>query len=226
MDSRFKDVRVLIWDFDGTLYRPNQNLWHAIREAEYRVIMEKNEWDHARAQEEFNKLYKKVTPSATQTVGRLTGMSTTEASLIMEKYYDRRDYVARDERLVQLFTSLSSFTHYILANGVRFRIEETLALLGVPKETFEEIVTSEISGENKPSDKGFLYIMKKTNLLPPAHLMIGDREKVDLEPAKKLGIKTCLIAWDGVTMEEGSNYDVTVAHVYDVATLSFIKGSA
>ncbi len=215
MDARFKDVRVLIWDFDGTLYRPNQELWKVIREAEYRVIMEKNGWDHARAASEFDKLYKKVTPSATQTVGRLTGMTTTEASLAMEKYYDRRDYVKQDEELVKLFKTLSSFRHFILANGVRARLEETLLLLGVPKETFEEIVTSEISGENKPSDKGFLYIMKKTNMPPQHHLMIGDRELVDLVPAETLGMKTCLVSWGAKDLQT-STADTIIANVYEV----------
>lgn len=211
MDSRFKDVRVLIWDFDGTLYRPNKELWQVIREAEYRVIMEKNGWDHARAVLEFEKLYKKVTPSATQTVGKLTGTTTTEASLAMEKYYDRRKYVVRDEKLIQLFKTLSSFRHFILANGVRARLEETLVLLGVPKETFEEIVTSEISGENKPSPAGFLYILNKTKLPPQQHLMIGDREQIDLEPAQKLGMQTCLITWG-----EGSSDGVGIPTVYDL----------
>lgn len=211
-------VRVLIWDFDGTLYRPNKELWQVIREAEYRVIMEKNGWDHARAEAEFTKLYKKVTPSATQTVGRLTGTTTTEASLAMEKYYDRRKYVTRDEKLVQLFKTLSSFRHFILANGVRARLEETLVLLGVPKETFEEIVTSEISGENKPSDKGFLYIMKKTNLPPESHLMIGDREQVDLVPAQRLGMKTCFVAWNTNDLQTHAA-DTIIATVYEIERL-------
>jgi FMN phosphatase YigB (HAD superfamily) len=194
---KVSDVKVLIWDFDGTFYKPIPKLWHAIREAEYRTIMEANGWDHDRAVEEFNKLYKKVYPSATQTVGKLTGMTTTQAALKMEDFFDRRDFVKPDPKLAVLFKKLAHFRHFILANGVRAKIIETLEHWGLPTGTFEEIVTSELSGENKPSPAGFLYILNKTKLPPSQHLMIGDREIIDLEPAMKVGMKTYLVNWDG-----------------------------
>lgn len=207
--NTFLNIKVLVWDFDGTFYKPIPALWHAIREGEYRTIMEANNWDHDRAVAEFHALYKKVTPSATQTVGKLTGLTTSEAARRMEDFYDRRDFIKRDEKLIALYQKLSGYRHFILANGVRAHLEEALDVLGVPRGTFEEIVTSEISGENKPSEKGFLYILNKTKLPPGQHLMIGDREKVDIEPARALGMQTCFITWG----------QPPVASVYDVAQL-------
>jgi len=206
----FSDVQVLIWDFDGTLYKPNPELFHAVRESEYRTIMEYTHWNRERTITEFEKLYKKVTPSATQTVAKICGISTTEAAVFMEKYYDRREYISHDQKLILLFQQLKKFTHYILANGVGHRLKETLAILGVPKETFTEIITSEQAGENKPSDRGFRYIMQKTGVPPTAHLMIGDREAVDLVPAKRLGMHTCLV-W---SKEKSTIADVTLSTVY------------
>lgn len=210
---KFPDVRVLIWDFDGTFYKPNPELFHAVREGEYRTIMELAHMSHDEAMTEFAKLFKKVTPSATQTVAKICGISTTEAALHMEKYYDRRKFLSRDPKLILLFASLKNFTHYILANGVRHRLEETLTVLGLPASTFMEIVTSERSGENKPSDKGFRYIVNKTGLPPAAHLMIGDREAVDLVPAKNLGMRTCLVWSD----EKSTVADLTLPTVYALA---------
>ena len=212
---QFKNIKILIWDFDGTLYKPHADLFRSVRESEYRTIMEFRHWDREKTIEEFEKLYKKVTPSATQTVAKICGITTTQAALIMEKHYDRRRFLARDEKLIALFTSLKAYTHYILANGVRHRLGETLAVLGVEKNIFTEIVTSEISGENKPSDKGFKYIIKKTGLPAAAHLMIGDRELVDLAPAKTLGMHTCLVWSDTPSVIA----DVTLPTVYDVAGL-------
>ena len=224
--NTLKDIQVLIWDFDGTLYEPVSELWHTIREAEYRVIMEVNGWDHERAEEEFKKLYKKTTPSATQTVGKLTGMTTTQAALYMEKFYDRREYVGKDDKLVAMFEALKNYRHFILANGVRARLEETLEVLGVPVSTFEYIVTSEVSGENKPSDKGFRYILEKTKLPAAAHLMIGDRPAVDLDPAQKIGMKTCFITWDKSEQIKHTKYDEVVEEVYEISSLLSAKGSA
>lgn len=164
---------------------------------------------------EFEKTYKKITPSATEAVAYICKLKTEEAALEMEKYYDRRPYLSRDAKLVALFDTLKKFRHFILANGVAHRISETLEVLGVSPKTFEEIVTSEIVGVNKPHEKGFHYILEKTKLPPREHLMIGDREAVDLAPAKALGMKTCLV-W---TEEKSRVADITLPNVYDLAQL-------
>ena len=56
----FSDVQVLIWDFDGTLYKPNPELFHAVRESEYRTIMEYTHWNRERTITEFEKLKKDI----------------------------------------------------------------------------------------------------------------------------------------------------------------------
>ena len=208
----FQNIKVLIWDFDGTLYKPNPALFAEVREAEYKTIQIHTGWERAHVIEEFNKLHKKVYPSATETVGKLTGRTTTQAALEMENYFDRRKFLQRDEQLIKLFKLLKRYKHYILANGVRKRLEETLDVLGIPKNTFQEIVTSEIAGENKPSPLGFHYILGKTGLPPDQHLMIGDRELVDLAPAKALGMKTCLVWSD----KKSDIADATLPDVYSL----------
>ncbi|MDO8451394.1 MAG: HAD family hydrolase [bacterium] len=211
----FTDIRVLIWDFDGTLYKPNPELFHAVREAEYRAVMECRGWTRDHAIDEFHSLYKVVTPSATKTVGRICGIPTAQAAVSLERYYDRRKFLARDQMLIDLLKKFSNYQHFILANGVKKNLEKTLEVLGVPIQTFSEIVTSEVSGENKPSEHGFRYILAQTGLPPENHLMIGDREAVDLAPAKKLGMKTCLV-WSEVKSEVD---DVTVPTVYDISKI-------
>lgn len=209
------NIKVLIWDFDGTLYKPNPALFADVREAEYRTIAKHTGWERIRVIEEFTKLHKKVYPSATETVGKLTGLTTTEAALEMENYFDRRKYLQKDERLITLFQSLKLYTHYILANGVRKHLEAALVVMGIPKNTFQDIVTSEIVGENKPSRKGFEYILGLTKFPSGKHLMIGDRELVDLAPAKRLGIKTCLVWSD----KKSDIADATFPDVYSLPAL-------
>ena len=208
----YKKIKILIWDFDGTFYKPNPALFHAVREAEYRVIIEHNSWTREQTIEAFEKLYKKVYPSATETVARIVGTSTADAAVEMENYFDRRDFLARDERLIELFQKLKDYRHIILANGVIARHKETLKVLGIPKETFELFVTSEVVGKTKPHPAGFEYILNYTKLPADTHLMIGDREAVDLAPAKALGMKTCLVWAD----TKSRIADVTLPQVYDL----------
>lgn len=206
------NLKVLIWDFDGTLYKPNPVLWKDVREAEYRVIMDHTGWSREKTIAQFVGLHKIVTPSATETVAKLAGISTSVAAVEMEQYYDRTKYVTRDEKLIDLFLQLKDFSHYILANGARRALEKALVALGLERTIFKEIVTSEIVGVNKPHLEGFTYIINKTGYSPEAHVMIGDREEVDLVPAKQVGMQTCLV-WSEA---KNSGADYTVKTVYEV----------
>lgn len=216
MKKDFKHVRVLVWDFDGTLYKPIPELWKEIREAEYQTIMDHTGWSHEKTAEEFTRLHT-IIPSATATVASLSGITTFQAALYGEGFIDRKKYLHRDPKLVQLFKRFYRLTHYLLVNGVRQSTRDALGVLGISPEIFTEIVTSEIVGENKPGEKGFRYILGKTGLPPGDHLMIGDRETVDLVPAKKLGMKTCLVWAD--QNKKFSSADIILPTVYDVKNL-------
>ena len=210
----FSNIKVLIWDFDGTMYKPIPELWKEIREAEYRTIMDHTGWPHERAVEEFTKLHE-IIPSATATVASLSSIRTPQATLYGERYIDRKKYLHRDEKLIALFKKIHHLTHYMLVNGVQESTLESLGVLGLSTDRFIEIITSEIVGENKPSEKGFRYILDKTGLPPDQHLMIGDREAVDLVPAKNLGMKTCLV-WSDAPSPVA---DFTIPTVYDVGNI-------
>lgn len=213
MDSRFAQVKILIWDFDGTLYKAIPELWKDIREAEYKVIMHHTGWDHDQAENEFRALYKVTISSATETVARLAKIPTSSAAIEMEDYYDRGKFLSRDERLIDLFAHLIKFKHYILGNGAKVGIVKTLHVLGISPDIFEEIVTSEITKINKPDPAGYRYIMQKTGLSASAHMMIGDRVDVDLVPAKALGMKTCLVFGQSIIP------DISLDSVYEVSSL-------
>lgn len=214
MAGKFTEIHVLIWDFDGTLYRSVPAFHTMILEAAYRVVMKHTGWDLEKTIKEFNKVYKVTTPSSTETAAKLAGLTIAQAAIECElSKEDRGKYISRDERLIEMFSKLSGYTHYILANGIREKILPALSILGVSQNIFREIVTSEIVGVTKPQPDGFLYIMKKTGLAAHEHLMIGDREAVDLVPAKSLGMKTCYVWSD----EQSPVADVTIPQVYDLA---------
>ncbi|OGG28396.1 hypothetical protein A3A64_03580 [Candidatus Gottesmanbacteria bacterium RIFCSPLOWO2_01_FULL_48_11] len=215
MDNRFRNVTVLIWDFDGTLYAPNPALWKEIREGEYRTIMAHTGWPREQAVAEFEKLHKTVYPSATETVAQLIHLPIADAASEMEQYFDRTKYLTRDEKLIALFAKLKQYRHFTLANGIIANHKKALDVLGVPAETFEEMVTAETVGITKPHPEGFRYILRKTGLPAEQHLMIGDREGVDLVPAKALGMKTCLV-W---AKNSSSIANVSLPTVYGVANL-------
>ncbi len=213
MSNNFSGTRVLIWDFDGTLYRQIPALWEDIRASEIRVIMDHTGWPEEKAKEEFYKIYKVETPSGTTTVSKIARISSKVASIETSKYTEYHKYLHPDPALSGMFGRLTEYTHFMLVNGSQESVSRGLALLAVDPSVFREIITSEIIGVSKPSTKGFEYIMQKSGLPPEAHLMIGDREAVDLAPAKSLGMKTCLVWSD----QKSDVADITVPTVYKLA---------
>lgn len=209
------NIGCIIWDFDGTLYQQKPALWDEIRASEIRVIMDVTGWDEKKAKEEFYKIYKVLTPSGTKTVSILTHLTGKQAAIQCTRYVDYAKYLEKDPALSELFAKLSGYVHYMLVNGTVQSVTKGLGLLGLDHHLFSAIVTSEMVGESKPSERGFRYILDQTGLPAGAHLMVGDREAVDLVPAKALGIRTCLV-W---STTESAIADVTVPAVYDVASV-------
>lgn len=208
-------ISVFIWDFDGTLYRIPEQLAIAERDSKISVIEKLKHWTHAAALLEFEKVLVSE-KSATASVARICEITVYEAARFCEALFDRRPYIERDEQLIKLFDQLSSHQHYILANGWRAKIEEALPALGLPVATFKEIVTSETVGVNKPHPDGYLYIMHKSGEPAESHLMIGDRQEVDLVTAKNLGMHTCLI---GSSAVDKSVVDFLISSVYEIPSM-------
>ena len=208
-------VEVIIWDVDGTLFAPSEAMGHAVVESAYRTIQEYKGWPREKAIEEFRKVHDKVTPSQTEAVAIICDIPTLEAARKTDYYFDRKKFVTRDEKLITLFEELSGFRHFILGNGAQQYIKEGIIALGLDPKIFTQIVTSEVVGVNKPSENGFRYILDATGLPAPVHLMIGDREKVDLVPARDLGMKTCLVWANKPSMVA----DVTIPTVYELTQI-------
>lgn len=215
MDTQFADIKILIWDLDGTLYQSIPALSAEILEADYQVVMRHTGWSREKTIEEFHKVFKVKTPSSTLAAAIVAGIPLIDVAIECEQYKDRTKHLVRDEKLVAMFEKLSGFTHYMLVNGIQEKTREALKVLGLSADVLAEIVTSEIVGENKPSEKGFRYILDKTKLPPDQHLMIGDREAIDLVPAKKIGMKTCLVWAD--PKGQFSSADIVLPTVYDIS---------
>lgn len=215
MANVISGISVCIWDFDGTLYRQQPALWNEIRASEIRVIMEHTGWTQEKAIDEFYKIYKVTTPSGTKATSILAHISNTQASVESSRFTDYKKYLDPDPLLSAMFAKLTHLEHYLLVNGTQDSVRRGAAVLGLDLSYFREIVTSEIVGETKPGIQGFLYILGKTGLPAHAHIMVGDREEVDLVPAKSLGLRTCLVWADA----KSTIADITLGQVYDIVNV-------
>jgi putative hydrolase of the HAD superfamily len=205
-------IKVLVWDLDGTLYHEIEEIKEGIHANAIRLIRQVKVVSKKEAEELFQKTYQKL-GSSTQALIHL-GVDRTYA-LSSEWYSDvQLKYLKRDERLVQLFIKLKSWRHLIDTNGARRSTIKKLRRLGLQLSTFEKIFTNaDMFGVLKPDPLPFEKVLEYTGLPAQVHLMIGDRDKTDLEPARKLGMKTCLV-WD-----KADSADLSLPSVYQVASL-------
>lgn len=81
----------------------------------------------------------------------------------------------------------------LFSNLNRSALLETLRIVDLPKDWFAHLLTGDDIAERKPALDGFYRIIELSKLPPAEILYIGDREKADIIPAKKVGLKTCLV---------------------------------
>ena len=105
---------------------------------------------------------------------------------------------------------LQGFQHVIVTNTSRKGTIRTLEILGLSDKMFQGVITADDVARSKPDLEPYLEALKMTGSPANRHVSIGDREKVDILPAKKLGMKTILV-WGASKVA-----DVSLPTVYDV----------
>jgi HAD superfamily hydrolase (TIGR01549 family) len=201
-------VRYLLWDIDGTLYRSREELAEAILDETYSRISSGLSIPYEEARRRFLALYSEL-GGATAAVIKL-GLSRELIQQAVDSV-DKTKYVRRDPRLREMLeVKLRDFTHIIVTNTSKRGTLRTLEILGLSPNIFQGIITADDVHRSKPDTEPFEKALEMTGELADQHVSIGDREKVDIAPAKKLGMRTIFV-W-GISKLA----DASVATVYGV----------
>ena len=201
-------IKNLIFDLDNTLYDFSK-VWKISN----KLVFEYLEYDKLTTYEEFFKLYKSVNNKLVKEVlkGNLKiielrnkrlmltleqfGVNLTEEDC--KFYYDKQfefilALIEPDEEVNNwIDKNRDKYKMIILTNGKSKEQRMKLKKLGL-----ENIFKLYISGEthiSKPKDKAFINVLESEGLLADETMMIGDSLYHDILPAKKLGLKTCLV---------------------------------
>ena len=89
-----------------------------------------------------------------------------------------------------------SCTLGIITDGLPIKQYEKILRLGLDP-FFPHVFISDEIGIRKPNPKIYSYALEKTGAVAGQSLVIGDRLDYDIVPAKKAGMKTCLIHRNG-----------------------------
>jgi len=218
--QKLSDIKVLVWDLDGTLYQSIPEFSITMHKAFVQILGKHKNLtiDQADLLLDETKRIHKGSIKSLQALGCGSYLSIVKE---IEELVDKDSYLKLDRLLQQLFVDLSSFRHILLSDTTHPTIVAELEALGLSHTIFELVVGIDDTGVSKPDLSFFRTVLNQTDLKPDQHLMIGDRVEVDLVPAKQLGMKTCLV-WSEQANQKGIDYSFPT--VYDVKNL-FLKES-
>jgi len=206
------DIKVLVWDLDGTLYQEISEIKEGIHANAIKLICKTKSISPKKAEKIFWVAYNQV-GSSTQA---LINCGVKKDKALAGKWYSevQKKYLKEDKDLLEMFKKLKHLRHIISTNGASYSTKEKLKKLGLPLFMFEKIFSNaDMFKKLKPDLTVFQAILDYTQLPAGSHLFIGDREETDIEPANKIGMKTCMV-W-----KKSKIADIFLPSVYNIGYL-------
>jgi HAD superfamily hydrolase (TIGR01549 family) len=206
-----KDIKVLVWDLDQTLYPYQKALDKEFKKALYQIVAEYTNTSYQKAKKQFQQRQKKL-KGTTITLNSF-GIDGYQQLPKIVKAIDWSKYLKKEKRLTQMFNDLKSYRHLLLSDSNREIAIMKLELLGLDISVFEKTFCGIELRITKPNIKLFKKVSLYTKLPAKCHLIIGDSLDKDILPAKKLGWQTCLV-W-----KKSNKADINLPTVYDMIGL-------
>jgi len=182
--------KLLIFDFDGTLFRLDVD-WNSLRRELHDYFSERG------VEITFRPLWENIFRAVDSvSPGKKKAMSDVRA--IVEgaemRNIDKVAEMPGATRTLKLMKE-RGFRMAVLSCNGRLCIESTLKKFGV-FEYFDDIVTRDDKFEMKPSPAAVEHLLKKFRVGKDEAVMIGDGWR-DLEVARKSGIKSVIVSQGG-----------------------------
>ena len=123
---------------------------------------------------------------------------------VKEKYLHLKPYPGVLETLREL--KRQGYKRGVVSDGVRLKARMRLNEAGLDG-YFDEVVTYEDTGKQKPAREPFLRICDELGVNPEECLMVGDWPERDVQGGRLAGMKTCLAKY-GQMHETKADYQI------------------
>lgn len=203
-------LKLIIFDLDNTLY--DYDYYNVIAEQELYRALDEDFGIQMKEAESLLYSSKKIVKAQLGNVAachnRLLYMQILCEQLKVKPalYAEKLDNIYWDSFLgaARLYDYAFPVLEYVRGKGLKIGLltdltahiqYRKLSVLGIG-EYFDYIVTSEEAGEEKPSEKMFELILRKSGVKPEEALMIGDSLVKDIEGAENYGIEAIHVTKD------------------------------
>ena len=185
-------IKAVVFDIDGTLYYSLSYLRHLTRGI-IEALAELMKVDLKEAEMRFLSIKNQV---KTISMGlKLLGIDRHRFYEVVVEKVEPCKYIRPRPELKKLLANLKAKKIKVgcHTNSSRKLAKKVLKCLGLSLNDFDLVITCD-DAEPKPSEEGYLTVMKILGLKPDEILYVGDRWEVEIEPAKRLGMKTALVS--------------------------------
>lgn len=192
MPTWIKQLKVLVWDLDGTLYPPEKELNQRIDREIIKALASAQGTSFEEAKSYFSK-NKKELKSSTKV---LDSAGIDGGAFFIDLWFKLPlvKYIKPNLELQRLLTNRNSLIHILHTNSNTLdTVKLKLDCLGVEVDNFFSILTFPKNGFQKPDKEAFEMLLDETKIEAKEILYLGDRVEVDLIPAKEIGMYTALI---------------------------------
>ena len=207
--------KVVIFDFDGTFYSGEK----AFSKLEGFIKKNKRKFMPRLTDEQYNKISKenpewKKVYNGSEIVDLMYDLKEKykDFDISVKDFWDWQN--ANPDPLVidknQLVDSnylkdiCGDHSVYVVSNSSPTHIYYYMEMFGIDKTWFKEIISNRFTQKDMTKKHYYKRILEKENCSPENAIVLGDSDKNDLEPGRKLGINTCLIV-NATTIPEKLN---------------------
>lgn len=211
-------IKIIGWDLDGTLYPNHPEVSQQITKLRNKALADKLEIDEMLAEFEFKQIQQRV-GSNTEALA-LCGINGKEFFTQIWDELDLARFIQRDEQLIKLFESLNGYHHFLLSNSNSMKHMQTkLELIGLDIQVFDAVVDTVELDVFKPDPQAYQEAVRlmteklEREVTSSEILYVGDRVETDINGAKGVGMRTCLVG------SESQVSDLCVSQVYQIKEL-------
>ena len=200
MNSSKKQTKYIFFDIDNTLF-PTSEFAHIARENAIRAMIRMGlDYDENKLMKLLLQIVKQKGSNYNRHFNELCSIlgipkkeATKYVSAAIGAYHDAKSTIQPypDVPKTLLNLKLAGYNLYIATDGKSIKQWDKLIRIGIG-ELFTDIFTSEDLKVRK-SVQFYEKIQRKLNAKPSECIMIGDREDMDIIPAKKTNWKTILV---------------------------------